>query len=183
MSTHSAPRAGAIRWRYRIRQVLMRLGARRGAGERDDLERVLSASALRLFEQMPPGDQAHALCVWHTVHACGSVTLELEQAALLHDVGKAGGGLTLAHRTLIVLLEHLAPTLLVRWAAAALGSWRYPFYVHREHGELGARRCEQVGCSSRVVALVRYHGAPSFEDLEPMLRRDLEILAEADNRC
>jgi hypothetical protein len=173
-----------MRWLYRARQFGMRLMARCKPVDHQPARDVLPEAAYQLFSEMSPGDQAHALCVLATVQRMGYCSPALEQAALLHDVGKAGAGLTLGHRVLIVLARALSADLLARLAQAKPGLWRHPFYVHAHHAELGARRCEQIGCAQRTIALVRYHGLdlPARLD-DPELRQDLLALQRADNAC
>jgi hypothetical protein len=173
-----------MRWLYRARQFGMRLAARYKPLDHQPARDVLSEAAYKLYAEMSPGDQVHALCVLARVQSMGQSSSALEQAALLHDVGKAGSGLTLGHRVLIVLVRWLHGDLLVRLAQAQRGSWRYPFYVHVHHAELGARRCAQVGCSQRTIALVQYHGLDSLARLDdPDLREELGVLQRADNLC
>lgn len=173
-----------MRWGYRWRQGWMRLRARRDAIDLATARRVLSGESYRLFAAMPLGDQLHALAVLAVIERSGAPGETLAQAALLHDVGKAGGGLTLAHRTLIILLAWLRPRWLARLGAEAAPRWRRPFYVHRHHAELGAERCAAAGCASEVVALVRHHGdAAAPLAFSATLRAAWHALHEADEQC
>ena len=173
-----------MRWGYRLGQLLMRMKGSDATVARETARRVLPREAYRLFEEMPPGDQIHALCVFRALGGADTAGADLAQAALLHDVGKAKGRLTMPRRALILLLEWLGGDLLERLALAESASWRYPFYVHLRHPELGASRCQEVGCSELTVALVRYHES-SVEDLDcaPRLKESLIALKAADERC
>lgn len=144
---------------------------------------VLPDAAYKLFEEMPPGDRTHVLCVLRALREKGPVLPDVEQAALLHDVGKVGGGLTLLHRALIVLLSGVNAHWLDRLGTPDPVSWRYPFYVHGHHAELGARRCEQAGCSPLLVALVRHHESALDIVDDPGLREQLAVLRMADDKC
>jgi len=147
-------------------------------------QRVLPAAAYALFRAMTAGDQLHALGVLRLLRQRGNPSPALEQAALLHDVGKAGGGLTLAYRAVIVLLKSLHPSLLERLARAEPGSWRYPFEVQLRHAERGAAQCEQAGCSPLTVALVRHHEDRALDELGQVAwRDDLIALQKADDAC
>ena len=173
-----------MRGAYRVRQFLMRLGVASRAIDHRAAREVLMGAAYALYAAMPPGDQVHALGVLKTVRVAGSSLPELEQAALLHDVGKAKSGLSFLHRTLVVLLGRFVPGSLERLARDTPGSWRYPFFVHLHHGEFGARRCEGAGCSPFVAALVRYHEANTFpRDHDLLFQEVLKALRRADEQC
>ncbi|HHX66342.1 MAG TPA: hypothetical protein GX702_15805 [Chloroflexi bacterium] len=172
-----------MKWRYRLRQFIMRLRPYVDPADRQAVCEVLPSPARALFEQMPMGDQVHALCVWRRVRQDAPGDIDLEQAALLHDVGKSKGRISLAHRVAIVLLNALNPSWLKRLASDDVRSWRYSFYVHLKHAELGAVACEQAGCPQQVVMLVRHHDAPEQAiGLLPYVNR-LRVLRAADDRC
>lgn len=170
---------------YRLRQGLMRLGSWCLRLDRELAREVLPVVTYGLFVQMPRGDQAHALCVLRALRRSqGACSPELEQAALLHDVGKAGGRLTLAHRALVVLLGWRGAGVLERLAREDPRSWGHPFYVQVRHAELGAVRCAEAGCSPLTVALVCYHEAASMDaPAMPGLGEALLALKHADDRC
>lgn len=173
-----------MRWRYRIGQFVTRLRARPDAVDHAAARAVLSEAAYRLFCEMPLGDQLHGLCVLRILRRAGCVAPHLEQAALLHDVGKAAGRISLPYRVAIVLLRGAAGRLPAWLGSPDARSWRYPFYVQNHHAELGAARCERAGCVSQVVALVRHHEmGPSAAWDDPTLRRALLALQEADEQC
>ncbi|MBC7236837.1 MAG: hypothetical protein H5T69_13440 [Chloroflexi bacterium] len=172
-----------IRWGYRLWQGVMRLRALVSPPDATDAQRLLSAEAWALFRGLSAGDRAHSLRVLNALRQRGVSSTELLQAALLHDVGKAEGRLTLVHRTFIVCLRRLKPGWLVRLANPQPDSWRYPFYVYLRHAELGAERCAQAGCSPAVVALVRHHEKPLDQISDAALRAGVALLAEADDRC
>ena len=171
-----------MRWHYRLRQFFMRVWARMSPPDKELAQSILSEEAYLLFSEMSSGDQSHSLCVLRALRQTAEVSPELEQAALLHDVGKAGAGLTLFHRALIVLLEATRVDWLERLAIADSHSWRYPFHVHLSHAEMGAARCARAGCSSRTVMLVRYHEADLDAVDDASLREQLAALRRADNR-
>ena len=147
---------------YRVRQFVAAITAGHlSEADRNLIETHLSPAQQALFGQMPENDQQHAVVVARKLLDWGWRDTELIQAALLHDIGKADGGLRLAHRVLIVLLRALWPAGL-SWLAGADAGWRRPFYVHLHHPEIGARRAAEAGSSPRVVDLILSHQS-SFE--------------------
>ena len=171
-----------MRWRYRSSQFLSRLFARRGSVDGAVARAILSDAEYELFARMSVGDQLHSLDVLRTLNRAEEAPPELGRAALLHDVGKVGAGITLVHRAVIVSLEYLDCRWLRRLAASDHASWRYPFYAHLHHAELGAERCREAGSPPRVVALVRHHESTGDES-GPELKRWLAALVAADDVC
>ena len=169
-------------WRYRLWQFGERLRASVCGVDERPAAAVLSPSALRLFRRMSPGDRQHALQVLERLRAEGQWPNSVEQAALLHDVGKSGARLTLVHRAVVVLLPRLSPRALERLAGAGTPSWRHPLYVQLHHAELGAALCAEAGCPPETVALVRSHQSDECVALEPEWRAAGAALHRADER-
>ncbi len=162
---------------YRGRQFFVALTATGlSQADRDLVEQYLSPAQQELFARMSHGDQQHAAAVARALIDEGWVDSELIQAALLHDVGKAGGGLSLGYRVAIVLLRAFWPAGL-KWMAATDSGWRRPFYVHQQHPEIGAQRAADTGSSTRVVELIRHHQSPVRNG---PYSRELGILQIAD---
>ena len=171
-----------MRVAYRARQALQRLFAARRHGETEAAEQLLSPPALALYRQMSPGDRWHGQQVLDALRAAGDWDAAVQQAALLHDVGKAHAGLTLVHRTLVVLMQAGAPGLLQRLAGDGTPAWRRPFHVQVHHAGIGAEMCARAGCSSVTVALVRAHQGAERAALPPELRAAAVALEQADDR-
>ncbi len=169
-------------WHYRPRQFFLALAARRRAQDDAPARRVLPPALFTLFEQMPPEDRRHALTVLADLEARGETDPILLQAGLLHDVGKAGAGVGLAHRVARVLVRPLIPGLW-RWLTAAPTGRRRPFWVVAYHAERGAVWVESQGADPALVALIRQHERPLPPAWAgtPMARRHA-ALAWADAR-
>jgi len=148
---------------YRAWQFFRALFARIHPRERELVSQRLEPSLAALFWQMDRCDQRHGLDVYHTLQEAGYQDRDLLQAALLHDVGKAGGGLTLAHRVAVVLLEKYALHLLERWVESGR-TWRAPFVCHAQHAQLGAEWALQAGIAPQVAEWVRRHHDPDPTD-------------------
>ena len=169
-----------MRWVYRVWQFFTRLAACPDPTQLDQARDLLPEAAFRLFSRMRRGDMVHALCVYRRLLGLGIEDLDLLQAALLHDVGKVEGRLSLARRSIIVLLEGFGRGLGDLATDPSPASWRYPFYVHVHHAEIGADLCHQAGCSDRVTRLVLYHkDSGSLAELPS----GLDLLQAADDRC
>lgn len=130
----------------------------------------------RLFAQMPPNDQRHAIAVARTLQQAEHTEPALMQAALLHDVGKSIGQ-PIFHRVAIVLLEGFWPQMLDtlsklpensqpadsmtrRFADSQIRSvvwWRRPFVVHAQHPAIGAEWTKNAGCDPLAVELILKH--------------------------
>jgi hypothetical protein len=145
---------------YRIGQFFRALVAWVPKQELGLLSEYLTPSQAELFLRMPRCDQRHGLDVFYALRRKQHDDYDLLVAALLHDVGKRGGRLQLWHRVFIVLIEALRPQLLDRLAREEPRSWRYPFFVHQRHPELGAELAQAAGCSPTTVELIRCHEEP-----------------------
>ena len=167
---------------YRIKQFFAALAARRHSFDEQELD-LLTPNQQELFRRMAPNDQRHSTEVCATLRETGNDDPGLLVAALLHDVGKSAGPIWLWQRTLIVLLEHRAPTVL-NWLARGQQQhtvpwWRRGFVLNRHHPELGARWAAEVGCLPMTVALIRRHQEP-VRSIETNEDRLLAALQRAD---
>src|SRR5258706_150975 len=90
---------------YRLWQVRQQLGfvAPLTPEECVEVGRWLPPSALPLFQTMSAADQRHSLRVCQGLQARGCTDKDMLAAALLHDVGKAGGRVPFLTRPVIGL--------------------------------------------------------------------------------
>jgi len=151
---------------YRVRQFGRALLAMLRGPDAQDLEqarKVLPPSGWQLFRAMPRADQMHALNVWRSIRKAGWNHLALSQAALLHDVAKHEGGVTLLHRVAVVLIKAFAPgswQRLKSWPEPSRRDYRYPLWAHANHPRGSAMLAESVGCLAEAVDLIRRHQEP-----------------------
>ena len=152
----------------------------------------LPAAAWPLFDAMPHNDQHHSLNVLRSLRAADHAEPALMQAALLHDVAKSTGGVTLFHRVAVVLIKIVWPGWLARLAQApapARSDPRYPFWAHANHPQLGAEMAAAAGCDPLAVTLIRRHQETGRGAEEPLWgsagaggqrsRRDIDLLLTA----
>jgi len=154
------------RGRYRVRQFAQAIRANLAPlskAERAEVRGFLPEVAHPLFDAMPSSDQRHGLSVLRALRARGNDHPALLQAALLHDCAKHQGGIRLWHRVAIVLVKAFKPSLLAGWAKSAppeRSSWRYPFWAHANHADMGAALAAEVSCDPMAVRLIRSHQDP-----------------------
>lgn len=152
---------------YRVQQVYRFFSVRLQPQDVAWLKTLLSPAEQTLFFAQQVGDQAHAMTVARTLEAQGDTDRRLLQAALLHDTGKAPG-VSVAHRTLLVLLKYFAPERLRSLTPTTTG-WLAPLARGYYHPMLGANLAEEAGSHPDVVTLIRYH-----QDKQPPLKGELE---------
>jgi len=159
--------------RQRVRQFVRALFARVSPSERAIVHDTLSPAQAALYWRMAPCDQRHGLDVYDALCKDGCQDEALLAAALLHDVGKAAARLTIAHRVAVVLIEHVVPGWLARWAREGRG-WKAPFAAHLQHPQIGAAWAQAAGSSTDIVMLIREHhvSAPQDERLVALQKAD-----------
>jgi putative nucleotidyltransferase with HDIG domain len=110
------------------------------------------------FMTLPEALQSHHLMVYRRLAATHQGDHDLLAAALLHDIGKAGGGdgIHLWQRVMVVLVGW-SPRRLERLVNTLPAAWRRGFELHRDHPALGADEARRLGCSERTVALIARH--------------------------
>src|SRR5437660_4370676 len=105
--------------RHRVGQFWRHASARVTERERAAVEHLLGPALWPLFVGLPVNDQRHGLDVLVTVRRLeGEPDRLLQQAALLHDVGKAGAEFSVVDRSLTVFLQAALPRILQSMLAA-----------------------------------------------------------------
>ncbi|MEZ4619514.1 MAG: HD domain-containing protein [Caldilineaceae bacterium] len=149
---------------------------------------LLTPAAFALFRRLPIDGQRHSLNVLQTLYGAGVVPDPLAVAALLHDVGKAAAAeagleITLWWRGPLVLLETFAPTLLRRLMVDRPDAgWRYLFYVHQEHPQIGAAWAKNADCSELSCWLIAHHQDKLAGEPQDQRTALLQRLQWADSR-
>ncbi|MCS6836275.1 MAG: hypothetical protein NZ750_09690 [Anaerolineae bacterium] len=152
--------------------------------------RTLDAVQLALFRRMTRSEQLHSLNVLRDVLAQAAETpRDLAQAALLHDVGKTLCPLSVAQRSLAVVIATLWPALDRRWRGAdpqaaleqlsTLPWWRVGSVVRYHHPAWGAQLAQSAGLSARALWLIAHHAEAIDDHPHAALLRRLQ---QADDR-
>ena len=136
----------------------------------------LPPEGVALFLRMIKRDQRHSLDVQQSLLIAGHDQPDLLAAALLHDAAKTaqpGHRLKLSHRVAVVLMQAIKPGWVEQVARATPDDWRYPFYLHIHHPEMGARMAQEAGCSQLTAGLIRRHqvklSAPPVDEEDQLL--------------
>jgi hypothetical protein len=155
-----------VRPLYRARQFWQAITAAPGR----EPPCALAPGLAKLYRAMPRSDRAHALRTYRRLE--GPVPPALAVAALLHDVGKARGGVRLWQRVVFVLAGGRLPGWLARQAGlAALAA----------HAARGAELLAAAGAEAPTVELVRHHhDDPASLGWPAEQRALLEALQRAD---
>lgn len=147
---------------YRVRQFLNLALPSLSTAEKMAIDKLLSFEQRDLFYNMSTFGQRHSLNVYHTLLAAGCQDADMLTAALLHDAGKEGVGIT--HRVACVLLQALCPDLLERWAAEKPGTWWHGLHINLHHAERGAALAKAAGASPLAVELIQLHQSKMAHD-------------------
>ncbi len=168
---------------YRIQQFIQALTAELTTTQAADIAAILGPELFAVFGQLSRDEQYHAWLVWQDV--CDSqANVELQQAALLHDCGKAQLPLSLIDRVWIVIGKRIFKKHTKRWGQLtpqAATRWQQPFICAEQHPAWGAERIAAKQASEKVIWLVANH--QSIPAVFPEgYAHDYALLIAADNR-
>ena len=102
----------------------------------------LNAAEQKIFFAMSIPDQVHSLRTAYTIERLiiedkRNVDREfLIRCALLHDVGRRAGDLTIAGKIFVVLVTTFAPN----FAARLENNGNHALYIYHNHAQLGAQK-------------------------------------------
>jgi putative nucleotidyltransferase with HDIG domain len=159
--------------RHRVSQFWRHASARVSEQERGAAERLLGPSLWPLFAQLPVNDQRHGLDVLETVMRLDREPGRLlQQAALLHDIGKSGARFSVVERSLTVFLRATSPSLLHVFLRARPGfASRHHIYI--DHARIGAERLRAAGAPELAAVVAEHHDAePALEVTRRLQRAD-----------
>src|ERR1700682_5478989 len=140
----------------RVGQFWRHASARVTAQERASAEQILGSLA-PLFLELPVNDQRHGLDVLGTVTRLeGHPSHLLQQAALLHDLGKSEAHFSVIERSLTVFLRAVSPkTLQTLQRSRPEFASRYEIYA--DHARVGAERLRAAGAAELAAIVAEHH--------------------------
>jgi putative nucleotidyltransferase with HDIG domain len=156
---------------HRVGQFWRHASARVSEPERDTAAQVLGPALWPLFAGLPVNDQRHGLDVLETVRRLeGEPDRLLQQAALLHDVGKAGAEFSVLDRSTTVFLRAASPRLLRMLLRGRPGfARRYDVYI--DHARIGAERLRATGAPELAAVVAEHHADDPRSEITRRLQR------------
>lgn len=162
----------------RVKQFIRAVTARVTVDDGKYISAHLNAEEQKLFFAMSVADQAHCL---RTAYRVERLVIEdkrgvnrefLIRCALLHDVGRRAGDLTILGKIFVVLITSIAP----KFAERLEINGNHALYVYHHHAELGAQKIQRIGLFKEAKIIAKHHAPPKPED--PL---ELKLLRVADN--
>lgn len=157
--------------RHRVGQFWRHASAQVSPAETANAERILGPDLAALFFRLPVNDQRHGLDVLETLTQLEPEPSQLlQQAALLHDVGKSGAEFSVIDRSLTVFLAALAPRLLEALLKARPAFARR-YAVYADHARIGADRLRAAGATELAGIVAEHHAAQPASEVTRGLQR------------
>jgi len=154
----------------RVGQFWRHASARVTPEERARADGVLGPLA-PFFLELPVNDQRHGLDVLETVTRLESKPTQLlQQAALLHDLGKREAHFSVVERSLTVFLRAVSPrTLNNLQRSRPAFARRYRIYA--DHARIGADRLRAAGATDLAAIVAEHHATDPQSDVTRRLQR------------
>lgn len=162
----------------RILQFVRAITARISVDDGKYISAHLNAEEQKIFFAMSVPDQFHSLRTAYTIERLviedkRGVNREfLIRCALLHDVGRKKGDLTIAGKVFVVLVTTFAP----KFAERLEINGNHALYIYHHHAEIGARKLQQIGLFKEAKIIAKHHAPPKSDDPP-----ELKLLRLADN--
>jgi hypothetical protein len=156
---------------HRVGQFWRHASARVRSEESLKAEQILGPELAPLFFGLPVNDQRHGLDVLATVTRLEPQPSRLlQQAALLHDLGKSEAHFSVIERSLTVFLKAVAPqTLQNLQRSRPAFARRYEIYA--DHARIGAERLHAAGASDLAAVVAEHHATHPQSDVTRRLQR------------
>ena len=155
---------------HRVGQVWRHSSARVSSAETARAREILGPQLAPFFLALPVNDQRHGLDVLTTLERDGAAAQPLlQQAALLHDMGKVDAHFSLVERSLTVFLARVAPPVLATLLRIRPG-FRRRFLTYRNHASVGAAQLRAVGAADLAAVVEEHHADHPQLDVTRRLR-------------
>jgi hypothetical protein len=156
--------------RRRVGQFWRHASARVTPEERASAERLLGPLT-PLFLELPVNDQRHGLDVLDTVTRLEAQPSRLlQQAALLHDLGKAGAGFSVVDRSLSVFLHAVSPGAL-KAMLRSRPDFARRYEIYADHARIGAERLRAAGAGDLAAIVAEHHALDPVSEVTRQLKR------------
>lgn len=154
----------------RVGQFWRHASARVTVDERATAEQILGPLA-PFFLELPVNDQRHGLDVLATVSRLERRPSQLlQQAALLHDLGKSDAHFSVIERSLSVFLRAVAPkSLEALQRSRPAFARRYRIYA--DHARIGAERLRAAGATELAAIVAEHHATHPESDVARRLQQ------------
>ena len=162
----------------RILQFVRAITARVSVEDGKYISAHLNADEQKLFFSMSVPDQVHSLRTAYTIERFviedkrGVDREFLIRCALLHDVGRQAGDLTIKGKIFVVLVTTFAP----KFAERLEINGNRALYVYHHHAELGGQKLQKIGLFKEAKIIAKHHAPPKLGDPP-----ELKLLRLADN--
>ena len=162
----------------RVLQLFRAVTARVSVDDGKYIAAHLNAEEQKIFFAMSVADQCHSLRTAYTIERLviedkrGVDREFLIRCALLHDVGRKAGDLTIKGKIFVVLITSFAP----KFAERLELNGNRALYVYHHHAELGAQKLQRIGLFKEAKIIAKHHSPPKAND--PI---ELKLLRLADN--
>ena len=150
----------------RIKQFFRALTAKVTPDDGKYLAAHLNAEEQKLFFAMSTADQFHSLRTAYTIERLviedkqGIDREFLIRCALLHDVGRVSGDLSIFGKIFTVLVTDLLP----KFADSLELRGNHWIYIYRHHAEIGGRKLQQIGLFREAKIIAKHHAPPTSDD-------------------
>ncbi len=155
---------------HRLGQFWRHSAARVDPAETSRAIEILGPTLTPLFSQLPVNEQRHGLDVLAMVERSGAAERLLQQAALLHDIGKAAVRFSVWDRSLAVFLRSLSARLFEQFLRLRPG-YRRRYAAYRDHAACGAARIAALGAHELAAVVAEHHSPTSVREATRRLRR------------
>jgi len=161
----------------RVKQFFRALTAKVTPEDDKYISSHLDSREQKLFFAMSVVDQCHSLRVAYTIERLviedkKNIDREfLIRCALLHDIGRVKGDMSVAGKIFAVLVTEFFPNLADKLEMHG----NKLIYIYRHHAEISARKLQSIELYKEAKIVARHHAPPRDDD-----PKELKLLRLAD---